>query len=427
MSHQRHLQLLRFFNSNLYGKRPWCTTVPSGFPVAHCTSNLSAGSRLQELKEVNLDACKMGSLATFLVISSLAYFVSGTELKFKLHRKEGTFKPVTFPTVRRSASLTFKNLRNEEYWASLTIGTPPQKFEAMFDTGSHLLWVPNRNCSNCYHKNMFDESKSSSYVDLNRSISIDYAIGYMRGRCGKDVVNIAGIEVKDQEMATALEGAFQENLFDGIVGLSFSPNRPDVLTSVLENFLSQKLLKRNVMSFYMNRKGDPKDGGEFVLGGWNKNLFDPEKIEYIQTESYDWGIKIESMYFGKEKGYCNNCYAIADTGSTMITGPINEMMIYINKLNAEELEDGYHFVKCDRVDSLPDWTIMISGKRFTLKPWDYTFTNSSHPGYCMLGFTGNYETDWVLGTMFLSNYYTVFDIEKRRVAFAPLKVDKRNY
>lgn len=45
----------------------------------------------------------------------------------------------------------------------------------------------------------------------------------------------------------------------------------------------------------------------------------------------------------------------------------------------------------------------------------------------MLGFSGNYETDWVLGTMFLSNYYSIFDIENKKVAFAPLKVDKRSY
>lgn len=367
----------------------------------------------------------MGSLAIFLFISTLTYLASGTVLNIPLERRYDT-RP-THRSIKKSGSLTFKNLRNEEYWGSLSIGTPPQKFEAMFDTGSHLLWVPNKKCSNCFNKNMFDESKSKTYVDLNRSISIDYAIGYMRGKCGKDVVNIAGIEVKNQELATALEGAFQENLFDGIVGLSFTPPRPDGATSILDNFLSQKLLTRNIISFYMNRKGDPKDGGELVIGGWNEKLFDTNKIDYIQTKSYNWEMTIESMYFGKEKSYCTNCLAIADTGSTMITGPINELMIYINKMDAEELEDGYHFVKCDRVDSLPDFSITISGKKYTLKGRDYTFTNSSHPGYCMLGFSGNFETDWVLGTMFLSNYYSIFDIENKKVAFAPLKVDKRSY
>ncbi|XP_014276756.1 pepsin-2B isoform X2 [Halyomorpha halys] len=374
--------------------------------------------------KLKLIGCVMGCLAAFLLVSCIIYLTSGSLVSIPLERRAG--RHPTHPSVnKRSGRLTFKNLRNEEYWGSLTIGTPPQKFEAMFDTGSHLLWVPNKKCSNCFNKNMFHEDKSTTYVDLNKSISIDYAIGYMRGICGKDVVNIAGIEVKNQEIATALEGAFQENLFDGIMGLSFSPSRPDALTSILDNFLSQKVLQRNIISFYMNRKGDPKDGGELVIGGWNDKLFDSKKIDYIQTDSYNWEVTIESMYFGRDKAYCSNCSAIADTGSTMITGPINEMMIYIKKMNAKELEDGYHFVKCDTIDSLPDFSIVISGKKYTVKGRDYTFTNSSHPGYCMLGFTGNYETDWVLGTMFLSNYYSIFDIETRKVAFAPLKVDKR--
>jgi len=57
-----------------------------------------------------------------------------------------------------------------EYTMALSIGTPPQRFFVLIDTGSDLLWLNCKPCNQCINHSFgspFDPSLSSSYRDTS--------------------------------------------------------------------------------------------------------------------------------------------------------------------------------------------------------------------------------------------------------------------
>lgn len=83
-------------------------------------------------------------------------------------------------------SVSLKNYGDAQYFGTVTIGSPPQSFQMIFDTGSSNLWVPKRGCRNCgrrvfQSKSKYNRNLSQTYKPDGGIFNIEYGSGGVSG------------------------------------------------------------------------------------------------------------------------------------------------------------------------------------------------------------------------------------------------------
>ncbi|XP_037709448.1 lysosomal aspartic protease [Drosophila subpulchrella] len=324
------------------------------------------------------------------------------------------------------ATENLQNSLNAEYYGVISIGTPGQKFNILFDTGSSNLWVPSSKCpkSNkaCQKHNKYNSAASSTYVENGQSFAIQYGSGSLSGTLSTDTVTVAGITIQGQTFGEALYEpgtTFVDAPFAGILGMAFASISVDGVTPPFDNMISQGLLDQPVASFYLKRDGTAARGGELILGGIDSSLY-KGSLTYVPVSvpAY-WQFKVNTI---KTNGVvlCNGCQAIADTGTSLIVVPQTAYTRINRQLGASDNGGGEAFVRCARIASLPNVNLNIGGTVFTLAPKDYIIkVTQNGVTYCMSAFT--YMSDisfWILGDVFIGKFYTVFDKGNNQIGFA---------
>ena len=73
-------------------------------------------------------------------------------------------------------------------------------------------------------------------------------------------------------------------------------------------------------------------------------------------------------------------------------------------------------------------TLMIGGKDYIIGPKDYVLQINLEDGtvcwsdiYSSDQLSGPFKKKWVLGSIFMTKYYTEFDVGKKRIGFAKAK------
>ncbi|CAH2352678.1 saccharopepsin [[Candida] railenensis] len=328
-----------------------------------------------------------------------------------------------------STKTPLTNYLNAQYFTEIQLGSPPQSFKVILDTGSSNLWVPSQDCSSlaCFLHTKYDHDASSSYKANGSEFSIAYGSGSLEGYVSQDTLTLGGLTIPNQDFAEATNEpglAFAFGKFDGILGLGYNTISVNKIVPPIYNAIEQGLLDEPQFAFYLgDTNKDEEDGGVATFGGYDVSAFTGDiKWLPVRRKAY-WEVSFEGIGLGDEYAELKSTGAAIDTGTSLITLPSSLAEIINSKIGATKSWSGQYQIDCEKRDSLPDLTLNFAGYNFTLSPYDYTLDVS---GSCISVFT---PMDFpepigdlaIIGDAFLRRYYSIYDLKKNAVGLAKAK------
>ncbi|XP_007531394.2 napsin-A-like isoform X1 [Erinaceus europaeus] len=320
-------------------------------------------------------------------------------------------------------SVPLSNYINVQYYGDIGLGTPPQIFSVVFDTGSSNLWVPSRRCHffslPCWFHHRFNPKASSSFKPNGTKFAIQYGTGRLSGILSEDKLTIGGISGASVMFGEALwepSLVFTFAKFDGILGLGFPILAVGGVRPPLDALVDQGLLDKPVFSFYLNRDPEAASGGELVLGGVDPAHYVPPLTFLPVTLPAYWQISMERVTAGPGLTFCpHGCAAILDTGTSLITGPSEDIRALNRALGGIPLLAGEYLIECSSVPKLPTVSFLLGGTWFNLTAQDYVIqivrggVRLCVSGFLALDVPPPAGPLWILGDVFLGAYVAVFD------------------
>ncbi|GAB7360953.1 hypothetical protein MBLNU230_g0936t1 [Neophaeotheca triangularis] len=317
------------------------------------------------------------------------------------------------------------NFLNAQYFSEIAIGTPPQEFKVVLDTGSSNLWVPSQDCGSiaCYLHTKYDHSDSSSYKKNGSDFAIRYGSGSLEGYVSQDTVQIGDLKIKDQLFAEATSEpglAFAFGRFDGIMGLGYDTISVNGIPPPFYNMVEQGLLDEPVFAFYLSNTNDEGEESEAIFGGVNKDHYKGEMTKIPLRRKAYWEVDLDAITFGDQTAELDSTGAILDTGTSLIALPSTLADLLNKEMGAKKGFNGQYSIECEKRDSLPDLTFTLTGNNFTITPYDYILEVQ---GSCISSFMGFDIPEpagplVILGDAFLRRYYSVYDLGNNAVGLA---------
>jgi len=338
---------------------------------------------------------------------------------------------------RADGSIKLHNYKNTQFKGEIGLGTPVQRFAVVFDTGSSNFWVPNAECFSvgCTRHPTYRRDDSSSFSADGRPVHVKYGSGFINGYLAEDQLEFGGHQIKSTSFISVTEErgpAFEHSHFAGILGLAFPNIAVDGILPPFDRLMETGKLDANQFAFWMsNHPGSA--GGIISVGGTDSRLHSADFKWLDVNDKMYWQVDMEDILVdGKPMHVCppKGCKVAMDTGTSLITGPSQDMHRLLNYAQAHR--------DCSNWEQLPVISLKMKGSvkgngisspghTFELTKDDYGFQFTNMNGkQCVTGFMGLDVPKprgpiWIFGDAFIRKYYTVFDRDNNRVGMAPSK------
>ncbi|KAK3823389.1 MAG: aspartic peptidase domain-containing protein [Benniella sp.] len=311
---------------------------------------------------------------------------------------------------------------NDVWYGDISVGNPPKTFTVVFDTGSADLFLPGKGCNtNCSGHTLYDSSESSTSQALGKSFSLPQEQGgTVSGELHSDTISIAGLTATNQTLGVAKE--YSQDLevsqfpADGILGMAFESVSAFDASPVAQTLIAQHQMER-VFSFKL-----AASGSELYMGGANPALFQGNFTYIPVTPPEFWQVTVDAILSNGE-AVLSNITAVIDTGTNMISLSPETAQDFYNVTGGKPFTEksGFYTFPCN---NFPSVAFTFGGKSFGMSKETLSLgeVEPNSPD-CVASIVGSdaAKNFTIIGTRFLQNVYTSFDIGNERIGFAELR------
>ncbi|KAJ6735436.1 ASPARTYL PROTEASES [Salix purpurea] len=343
-------------------------------------------------------------------------------------------------------------LINGYYTTRLWIGTPPQRFALIVDTGSSVTYVPCSSCEQCgrHQDPKFQPDLSSTYQPVKCSIDCNcddekeqcvyerqYAeMSTSSGVLGEDIISFGNLSaLAPQRIVFGCENMETGDLYsqhaDGIMGLG----RGDL--SIVDHLVDKGVIND---SFSLCYGGMGIGGGAMVLGG----ISPPSDMVFSQSDpvrSPYYNIDLKEIHVAGKPLPLNPTVfdgkhgTILDSGTTYAYLPEaafvsfkDAIMKELHSLKPIHGPDPNYNDICfsgagsdisQQSSTFPAVEMVFgNGQKLLLSPENYLFRHSKvHGAYCLGIFQNGKDPTTLLGGIVVRNTLVFYDRENSKIGF----------
>jgi len=307
------------------------------------------------------------------------------------------------------------------YYGEISVGTPPQTFQVVYDTGSSNLWIPMPDSEqpasdNCNKKRFYHHAASTTYGRNCSEFQILYGSGPVSGYYSEDTVAIGNYKLPSFTFAevadvAGLGASYCKGHFDGICGMAFAaldaraPNGiPNGIPTPMGALVQSGDLKSSVFAFYLGHL----TVGELVIGGVDPDHYSGNFTTIPLATADYWRVALDGgVKVGDKTAFSSASSAIVDSGTSLIAGPSRDVESLMNLLGATS-EQGQYIISCSKLSTVPSVSFTLGGKDFSLSAEELVVVRQGD--VCLLGISaGPPQPLWILGDVFMRKYYVKFD------------------